>query len=181
MTEQTPEPMRLWTPTGFRDDEWTHADSADALAGNGRFILTLQAFLELDPETRSLARERLGVQLQPGDKLDHIVEHLGQLSLVALAFPAFSDGRSFSKAELLRGRHGFEGAVRATGQVLVDQLPHMLRTGFDEFEVTHPVLLRRLEAGEAGGIKQLYQPAAVSEAKGAGYSWRRVRSETSGS
>lgn len=179
MTVQTPEPMRLWTPAGFRDDEWTHADGAEALPGNGRFILPLQAFLALDAETRSLARERLGVQLQPGDKLEQIVEHLDQLALVALAFPAFSDGRSFSKAELLRSRYKFQGAVRATGQVLVDQLPHMLRTGFDEFEVTHPVLMRRLEAGEIGGIKQLYQPAAQAEEKGPGYSWRRVRSTPS--
>ena len=65
--------------------------------------------------------------LQPGDQLEKIADLLDQLSLVALAFPAFSDGRSFSKAELLRSRHHFEGAVRATGQVLVDQLPHMLR------------------------------------------------------
>ena len=126
----TPE-TRLWTPTGFREDEWTHAESADALAGNGRFILPLQAFLGLDPEARKSARERIGVLLQPGDELDKIVGLLDQLSLVALAFPAFNDGRSFSKGELLRSRHHFEGAVRATGQVLVDQLPHMLRVGFD--------------------------------------------------
>ena len=63
----------------------------------------------------------------PATRSRQIVDLLDQLSLVALAFPAFSDGRSFSKAELLRSRYGFEGAVRATGQVLVDQLPHMLR------------------------------------------------------
>ena len=60
---------------------------------------------------------------------------------MALAFPAFNDGRSFSKAELLRSRYGFTGAVRAVGQVLVDQLPHMLRLGFSEFEVTNPTLI----------------------------------------
>lgn len=177
MTETKPE-TRLWTPGGFRDDEWTHAESADALVGNGRFILPLQAFLDLDPQTRRSAQERLGVVLQPGDSLDAIVDLLDQLSLVALAFPAFSDGRSFSKGELLRSRHGFEGAVRATGQVLVDQLPHMLRVGFDEFEVSHPVLLERLERGDIGGIALHYQPAARDAAtptRGAGYSWRRAR------
>ena len=139
MTEPTDKPaVRLWTPAGFREDEWNHAESANALAGNGRFILPLQAFLDLDPEVRKSARERLGVLLQPGDPLEKIAELLKDLSLVALAFPAFSDGRSFSKAELLRSRHQFEGAVRATGQVLIDQLPHMLRLGFDEFEVSHP-------------------------------------------
>lgn len=179
MTEAKTEPsavpaIRLWTPDGFRDDEWTHAESAEALAGNGRFILPLQAVLGLDPEVRRSARERLGVLLMPGDPVEKIADLLEDLSLVALAFPAFSDGRSFSKAELLRSRYGFSGAVRATGQVLVDQLPHMQRLGFDEFEVSNPVLLKRLEAGVTGGIPYYYQPTA-KPAEGAGqkYSWRR--------
>ncbi|ESZ37361.1 MULTISPECIES: DUF934 domain-containing protein [unclassified Mesorhizobium] len=175
MTEQTTAETRLWTPTGFREDEWTHAESADALAGNGRFILPLQAFLGLDAEVRRSAKERLGVALLPGDQLEKIVDLLDQLSLVALAFPAFSDGRSFSKGELLRSRYDFEGAVRATGQVLVDQLPHMLRLGFDEFEISNPVLLKRLEEGRTGGLGLYYQPTEASEPKGPKYSWRRVR------
>jgi uncharacterized protein (DUF934 family) len=169
---------RLWTPAGFREDEWRHADSSEALLANGRFILPLQVFLGLEEETRRSARERLGVLLQPGEQVDAIADLLDQLTLVALAFPAFSDGRSFSKAELLRRRHDFQGPIRAVGQVLIDQLPHMLRLGFDEFEVSHPVLIERLEKGETGGIPLYYQPTAKpAEAapKGAGYSWRRGR------
>nr|WP_245428571.1 DUF934 domain-containing protein [Mesorhizobium ephedrae] len=171
-------PPRLWTPEGFREDEWQHADNAEALAGNGRFILPLQVFLDLGPVVRKSARERLGVLLMPADPVEKIAGLLDDLSLVALAFPAFNDGRSFSKAELLRSRHGFAGAVRATGQVLVDQLPHMLRLGFDEFEISHPVLIRRLEEGRVGGLGLYYQPTATpagAPAKGAGYSWRRSR------
>ena len=115
-----------------------HAESADALAGNGRFILPLQAFLGLDPEVRSRRGRGWACCCMPGDPWRRSLGLLGELSLVALAFPSFNDGRSFSKAELLRSRHRFEGAIRATGQVLVDQLPHMLRLGFDEFEVSHP-------------------------------------------
>ena len=133
MTESTTPETRLWTPNGFREDDWTHAESAEALAGNGRFILPLQAFLGLDPEARKSAGERIGVLLQPGDELDKIVGLLDQLSLVALAFPAFSDGRSFSKAELLRSRHHFDGPLRAVGQVLIDQLPHMAAVGRSGF------------------------------------------------
>src|SRR5262245_60200109 len=178
MTETAaPAAPRLWTPEGFREDEWTHAESAEALAGNGRFILPLAAVLGLDPELRKSARERLGVLLLPGDKLEAIVPLLPDLSLVALAFPAFNDGRSFSKAELLRSRHHFEGTIRATGQVLVDQLPHMLRLGFDEFEVTHPVLIERLEKGEVGGLGLYYQPSAKPSDKPGKYSWRRARPE----
>ena len=71
-TDPAPGRPRLWTPEGFREDEWTHADSADALAGNGRFILPLKVFLDLDPRVRRSARERLGVLLQPGDELEKI-------------------------------------------------------------------------------------------------------------
>ncbi|TIS71757.1 MAG: hypothetical protein E5W94_32670, partial [Mesorhizobium sp.] len=82
MTELTPETVtRLWTPKGFSEDEWTHAESADALSGNGRFILPLQAFLNLDPAARRSAKERLGVLLQPGDQLEKIADLLDQISL----------------------------------------------------------------------------------------------------
>jgi uncharacterized protein (DUF934 family) len=101
------------------------------------------------------------------------VEFLPSLLLVALAFPAFNDGRSFSKAALLRTRYGYAGALRATGQVLVDQLPHMLRVGFNEFEIVNPVLLKRLQAGDIGGLGVYSQPGARAETSGERYSWRR--------
>jgi len=166
---------RLWTPDGFRLDDWVHAEEFAAAGTNGRVILPLKAFLEIPADERLRDRERIGVELAPGDSLEQIVEYLDQLSLVALAFPAFSDGRSFSKAELLRSRHGYEGPVRATGQVLIDQLPHMLRLGFTEFEVSNKVLIERLEKGDTGGIPLYYQPTAKPAEAGQAYSWRRTR------
>ena len=50
---------------------------------------------------------------------------------VDLSFPKFTDGRAFSQAFLLRRRLGFKGEIRATGDVLVDQLEQMQRSGFD--------------------------------------------------
>ena len=50
---------------------------------------------------------------------------------IDLNFPKFTDGRAFSQAFLLRRRLGFTGEIRATGDVLVDQLVQMQRTGFD--------------------------------------------------
>lgn len=171
---------RLWTPEGFIEDDWTHVESADALSGNGRFILPLAAFLEMTPEAREAASNRIGVQILPGEELSEIEPFLGSLPLVALAFPSFSDGRSFSKAELLRSRYSFGKTIRATGQVLVDQLPLMLRLGFTEFEISNPTLLKRLEEGVTGGIPLYYQPAInpVEEKPAEGhhaYSWRRLK------
>lgn len=166
--------VRLWTPQGFRDDEWIHAGSADALSGNARIILPLEAFLALDAETRSAAAGRLGVLVQPGEAIDAVLPFLADLPLVALSFPAFSDGRSYSKAQLLRARHGYAGAIRAVGDVLIDQIPLMIRTGFSEFEVTDAAALRRLGEGRPGGIPFHFQPAAAPTSGGPGYSWRRL-------
>ena len=50
---------------------------------------------------------------------------------IDLHFPKFTDGRAFSQAFLLRRRREFKGEIRATGDVLVDQLAQMERSGFD--------------------------------------------------
>lgn len=50
---------------------------------------------------------------------------------IDLNFPKFTDGRAFSQAFLLRRRLGFKGEIRATGDVLLDQLSQMQRSGFD--------------------------------------------------
>lgn len=50
---------------------------------------------------------------------------------IDLNFPKFTDGRAFSQAFLLRRRLGFKGEIRATGDVLIDQLVQMQRSGFD--------------------------------------------------
>lgn len=55
---------------------------------------------------------------------------LDGVDCVELQFPKFTDGRAYSQAFLLRRRLGFTGDIRATGDVLVDQLAQMQRTGF---------------------------------------------------
>jgi len=56
---------------------------------------------------------------------------------VDLHFPKFTDGRAYSQAFLLRRRLGFKGEIRATGDVLIDQLVSMARTGFDVAVLRH--------------------------------------------
>lgn len=55
---------------------------------------------------------------------------LGGVECIVLDFPKFTDGRAFSQAFTLRRRRGFTGDIRATGDVLADQLPQMQRSGF---------------------------------------------------
>lgn len=57
---------------------------------------------------------------------------LDGITTVVLQFPKFTDGRAFSQAFLLRRRLGFTGEIRATGDVLIDQLAQMQRSGFSQ-------------------------------------------------
>lgn len=79
--------------------------------------------------------EELGVWIKPDQDPLALEDMLDQLSLVAVDFPVFTDGRGFSSAVLLRNRLKFAGQVRAIGDVLRDQLLYMARCGFDAFAV----------------------------------------------
>lgn len=68
--------------------------------------------------------------LQVANDVDPHSLNLAGVTRVELNFPKFSDGRAFSQAYLLRRRLGFAGDVRATGDVLVDQVLQMQRCGF---------------------------------------------------
>jgi uncharacterized protein (DUF934 family) len=57
---------------------------------------------------------------------------LDGIHTVQLQFPSFADGRAFSQAFLLRRRLGFAGQIRAIGDVLIDQLAQMQRSGFTQ-------------------------------------------------
>jgi len=98
------------------------------------------------------------VSLSNTDPVEDLAPHVGRLRLIVLHFPKFSDGRAYSQARLLRGRMGYGGELRATGSVLRDQLPFMLRCGFDAFESDQPGFADAL-AGARTLFSVVYQPA----------------------
>ena len=69
--------------------------------------------------------------LQLANDVDPATLALDGVDRIDLQFPKFTDGRAYSQAFLLRRRLGFEGELRATGDVLMDQLVQMQRSGFD--------------------------------------------------
>ncbi len=79
------------------------------------------------------------------------------------SFPKFRDGRAYSYARLLRERYGFEGELRAVGDVLLEQLFFMLRTGFNAFELTaeDPLGAYRTALGD---LSVFYQPTGDGRA-----------------
>ena len=75
------------------------------------------------------AQENVNVLVLANDA-DALEVALDGVDRIELNFPKFTDGRAFSQAYLLRRRRKFTGDIRATGDVLVDQLVQMQRTGF---------------------------------------------------
>ena len=69
--------------------------------------------------------------LQLANDVDPSTLALDGVARIDLQFPKFTDGRAYSQAFLLRRRLGFQGELRATGDVLIDQLVQMQRSGFD--------------------------------------------------
>ena len=115
-------------------DLFVHVADGAELPGDGAILVPAARFLEA-PEAFLKRAGKVGVIWPNNRDLDDLVPYLGRLAAVALVFPSFRDGRAYSQARLLRERHGFDGELRATGQVLRDQFVFMLRAGFDTFEV----------------------------------------------
>jgi uncharacterized protein (DUF934 family) len=115
-------------------DIFVHVPDGAELPGDAAVLVSAARFLE-DPEALLKRVGKLGVIWPNNRDVDDLVPWLERLAMVALVFPTFRDGRAYSQARLLRERHGYDGELRATGQVLRDQFVFMLRAGFDAFEV----------------------------------------------
>jgi len=77
----------------------------------------------------------VGVLLANDFDIEELVADLPRLALIALQFPKWVDGRAYTQARLLRVRYKFSGEIRAVGDVLVDMLPLLARTGFDAVQL----------------------------------------------
>ncbi|GAA4773040.1 DUF934 domain-containing protein [Novosphingobium ginsenosidimutans] len=127
----------------FRDDE--------PVADPG---VTVDAFGE---QTNAAA-----VRLEPGDDARDLLPHLERLQLIEVNFPVFGDGRGYSAARILR-EAGYQGELRAVGDVLVDQLAFLRRCGFDAFAPEVP--LDPIDAENAfNRYSDVYQPTTDGRA-----------------
>lgn len=124
---------RLLKGDALTDDPWILV--ADAAEGEelpeGKVIVPCPVWQARRDQL--LARGDVGVWLDSDEDPAVIAADLDTLPLVAVNFPAFTDGRGFSTARLLRERYNFDNELRAIGDVLVDQLFFMKRCGFDSY------------------------------------------------
>jgi uncharacterized protein (DUF934 family) len=147
---------RLWTAVTFAADRWRSiADDAEfPIEGHG--IISLQRWRAEQP-ARAATTLAIGIRVAPAESLDPAIDRLDRLGLIALSFAKFTDGRAYSTARRLREQWRFRGEIRATGDVLLDQLPLMLRSGFDAFEIVDAATLAALEQGNVPAVSRTYQ------------------------
>lgn len=117
------------------EDRWLHVPEgggAEVAGDDGPVTVTLA---DWRLHRRALRRRAppTGVRLGGGDDLDAVVPDLDAIDLVVFEFGAFTDGRAYSRARILRERHGYRGEIRAAGDVARDQLAFLERCGFDAF------------------------------------------------
>ncbi len=117
-------------------DDWLVIAADQALpADNDIDIIVPHAIWQAQRAALEARSGQLGIIIGDGVAVDEIINDLAQFALVAVAFPAFPDGRSYSYARLLRERYNYTGEIRAIGNVLRDQLAYMERCGINAFQL----------------------------------------------
>jgi len=118
---------RLIKQGNIIQDGWLPLNPDGALAAAGQ-ICTLPQWQQLVDKNGS------AVQLEAGQEPVPLFPFLGEIQLVAINFPVFTDGRGFSYARDLRER-GYRGELRACGHFIRDQLTYLHRCGFDAYQM----------------------------------------------
>jgi uncharacterized protein (DUF934 family) len=134
------------------------ASAAEAIPPTGPVIVSLDQWKAHRDELLRRGTP-LGIRLHSDQPPELIAADLAHFAVVALEFPKFRDGRAYSYARLLRERYGFKGELRAVGEVLLEQLFFMLRTGFDTFDIQSADPLKDWRTALAD-FSVWYQPTA---------------------
>jgi len=166
---------QLWCAEGFRADPWRLLTGDEMLPYDGRVIISPTRWRG-GGQSFAVSGLSVGIRLGAGEFAFLTARDAQRLELIALEFPKFTDGRAYSTARRLREQWGFTGELRAVGDVLLDQIPLMLRCGFDSFEITDAATIRALQAAPPPALLRCYQ--AVPHARGGG--WRSRRSTLPG-
>ncbi len=125
-------------------------------------LLPLAVWLARRAEISSLYRT-LGVWLDSHEGPEALADDIDRLSIIAVNFPKFTDGRGYSIARLLRERYHFQGEIRAIGDVLQDQLFFMRRCGIDAYALRADKDIEKALAGFSV-FSETYQ-AAVDQSE----------------
>ena len=146
--------MRIVKDARELHDEWILLE-ADEPVGEGRAIVPLARWQSASPVAGTSS---YGLLVKADDPLAAVLAAAARSPLVAIAFASFTDGRGYSFARQLRAG-GFDGDLRAVGEVLRDQAFYLARCGFSSFAPAGHVTGEEFIAGLTD-FSLVYQPAA---------------------
>jgi len=153
--------MRLFKNDSLQDDDWQKVDDDAPLPASGKVLLSRKRW---EMEKQNLSNHlAYGITIEPAATVEDLVPDLSHFGLIAIDFPKFSDGRGYSMARELRSYHGYKGELRATGDILYDQLQLLARCGFDSFDIKDESTLALLAEGRRPDLTRFYQPALGAE------------------
>jgi uncharacterized protein (DUF934 family) len=148
--------MALLKNGTIENDPFTDISDSDNLPATGAVLVSLDQW-QAHKDELSARTDPLGIILRSDEKPDTITESLKKFAVIALDFPAFGDGRAYSYARLLRDQYGYEGELRAIGDVLLEQLHFMHRVGFNSFLIKSENAIEEWKTA-AADISVWYQP-----------------------
>ena len=121
------------------EDAFVTLGDEGVIPSGARAVIVSVERWQTDSALLTKSMERVGVLLQPDQSPDLIADDLDKISVVALHFPVFSDGRGFSQARRLRETYDFKGEIQGTGHLIRDQYLFLHRCGFNAIEVADDV------------------------------------------
>ena len=137
-------------------DPFVHVSDDEPLPASGSIIVSLDRW-QNEREALLARGDAFGVRFASDQSPARVADDLQHFAVCALDFPKFTDGRAYSYARLLRDRFGYAGEVRAVGNVLLEQLQFMARSGFDAFEIDSEDPVREWKIAQAD-MDVFYQP-----------------------
>lgn len=149
----------------IHQNEWVvvqRPESGESLDMPEQQPALIPADLWLENRDQFVGKSDIGVWLDSHEEPGILADHVHELTLVAVNFPKFSDGRGYSTARLLRERFGYKNELRAIGDVLLDQLQFMKRCGFDTYDLRADKDIRKA-ARSLNFFSQGYQAATDTD------------------
>lgn len=151
--------MTLLKTTGdVLANDWVVVTGDDALPRGGNLLVSPDRFHAARAELEG-SNATVGLILSPEDEVEGLEDLLPNAPVLAITFPAFKDGRGFSQARIARQIMGYDGEIRAMGDIMMDQYAFLIRCGVDTVLVPEGESPEAWQAA-AKRVSVTYQPAA---------------------
>lgn len=142
--------LQVLSKDGVITDNTYQIIGEDAVLPQGDVVLLVD---QLDQIANISGKKALYITVDASPEVNQFP--LDQLDAIFIEFAGFNDGRGYSFAALLR-RQGYQGELRATGDIFKDVLNYLKRSGFDTFVVKEGKDINEAAAG-LNDFKNPYQ------------------------